>query len=255
MLQKELRSAWLETCKRKVWVQCGVPASHSVGQVLMGGTRVPQIALNLHGAHLTGTITPGKPSKVGAGRPRQPHKLLQPPAEGTWQCINLLHSHIQPTQSCFLYPAIIQVAHFLLTISAFLFFSPFSFGFAAPDWNVLYCHRFRLESKQRPFLPRAHQSSTKTGRWGSKTDMTTKTNIKCNKPVGMGRMGSRHFKCSLQVWVRHAACFDSWGLVLQTFWITATLNATGTSQPDSEKPMNLGCTQNELSEAPLSLNF
>lgn len=126
-----------------------------VGQVLMGGTRIPEAALNLNGAHLTGTITPGKPSKVGAGRPRQPHKLLQPPAEGTWQRINLLQSHIQPTQSCFLYPAIIQVAHFLLTISAFLFFSLFSFGLPAPDWNVLYCHRFCLESKQRPFLPRA----------------------------------------------------------------------------------------------------
>lgn len=44
----------------------------------------------------------GKPSKVGTERPHQPHHLLWPPAEGTWQRINLLQSQIQPTQFLFI---------------------------------------------------------------------------------------------------------------------------------------------------------
>lgn len=105
-------------------MQCGVPASCESG---VEGRHSYHRYGSEFKSHLTGPITPGKPSKVETGRPRQPHKLLQPPAEGTWQWINLLHSHIQPTRSCLLYPAIIQVAHFLLTISAFFFFLSFLF--------------------------------------------------------------------------------------------------------------------------------
>lgn len=86
-------------CGCSVGVQCGVPASRGSG---VDGRHSYHRDSSEFKSHLTGTITPGKPSRVGTGRPRQPHKLLQPPAERTWQCINLLQSHIQPTQSCFL---------------------------------------------------------------------------------------------------------------------------------------------------------
>lgn len=205
----------LQLCKKKVPVQCRLPAPHGSGAVVVKGTSITRDS-----------------SEFKWSPPDRDHytwKILQ---DGNWEAPSATQT---PPATCkgnlatYWSTAKSDPAHteFLFITSynpgrplppnnlSFLFFSLFFFLIfllqtemcctatdSARDWS--------RGHRTLPFLPRAGKSSVKTGRWGSITDMITKNNIRSSMPVGMGSdRRQRLLKGSPWAWVRHAAFFKT----------------------------------------------